>query len=407
MAELGSVSSYTLKRGKKTYTYYRIRLPLNGVMRSIHNHKGVQFKTREAAQQVLEHIRFLCAQEGADRAAVISQFLPKRSKPNLVTELLDQYLEDVEERAKLGELSYNTARGLRWQIKGDPRKRGPAPWSWWRGVGIHEVRKHHITKFRRHLEAKGQEDSTVALRLRQFRGFMLWCQDQEIIASVPAFKMPSVSRRRPRLLTPSQQRAALDAIPWERRGVFLLMALGVRPASARAVLVEDVQDGFIIARRSCQGGEANARVVEHTKNRREVWIPLTRELSAWIQEHARDRHPKARLFWNPTADGPGQHWAHPALTREWKAASAQAGIPYVPLYQAMKHSFATGRLMAGVSKDALGEFLGITPKQVDTYAQWARELSAQVLPEEDLADAVRARVTELRGGQVANESEET
>ena len=53
--------------------------------------------------------------------------------------------------------------------------------------------------------------------------------------------------------------------------------------------------------------------------------------------------------------------------------------------------------MAGKSKDALGEFMQISRQQVETYAQWARELSAEVLDEQELGDETKATILALRG----------
>ena len=52
--------------------------------------------------------------------------------------------------------------------------------------------------------------------------------------------------------------------------------------------------------------------------------------------------------------------------------------------------------MAGKSKDAVAEFMGISRHMVDTYAQWARELSAEVLDEDELSSETKVTLLSVR-----------
>lgn len=391
MAERGRVSSYKVKG----HTYWRIRIRIGGELHAFYQHKGVPFASEAHAQKVLEQIRGCLGEDDSPEA--IAGFFSKRSKPNLVTEVLGKYLDDLEERHALGEISAYTVTNLRRRIPGNP----PTPaqhFAFWIRASIHEVKPRSLERFKRALERAGVAPSSIRLTLDQFRAFLAWCVAEELLGSVPAFPSVRVTRKRPRLLTPSQQAAVLAAIPWNERGIFLAMAIGMRPASARAALVQDAQSGFLHVCRSRQAQDARAPVGP-TKGRKESWLPMTRELERWVREHAAERLPGALLFWNPKGRTAGQGWSHAALRGEWERASAAAGVPFVPLYQATKHSFATGRLVAGKSKDAVAEFLQISRAQVDTYAQWARELSAEVLDEEQLSEGARAAVVDLRGGE--------
>lgn len=401
VSNLGKVSEYRAKG----HTYFRIRIKVAGVVRDIYRHMGMSFSNRAHAEQVLEHIRFKLSQ-AVDPLAAIAEFLPRKSKPNLVLPLILQYAEDQKLRAELGEISDNTVRGLyRWI----PRQGGrvkphqkPAHLEWWRGKSIHEVKPHHVDDFRRHMQKEGLGTESIRSVLESLRSFFAWCRDRELIETIPKVKLPVRIRKRRALLTANQQRRVLEAIPWDRRGIFLLMALGVRPGSARAVLVEDVQGGFILVRRAVQGHNTDSKVGP-TKGKRESWVPLTKELARWIRDQAGARLPGARLFWNPGPQAKGQPWNHASLWLQWKAGCAAAGVPYVPLYAGTKHSFATGRLMAGKSKDAVGEFLGIGRQMVDTYAQWARELSAEVLDEEELSDETRGQIVDFTAARPQKE----
>lgn len=399
MSSRGSVSEFRVK----DRIYYRIRIAIAGQLITISNHKGVKFTSKQHAELVLAQIHGKLA-EATDELAAIAEFLSRESKPYQVLALLREYAQDMEQRVNVGELSASTLRGVyRWIPREGAKRRSKRPphMQWWEGRSVHEVRPYEIDRFRRHLQESGIGNESVRSVLESLRSFLVWCKRRELIEKVPEVKLPVRIRTRKVLLTASQQRRVLEAVPWERRGIYLLMALGVRPGAARAVLVEDVRDGFVLVKRAVQGHNTDSKVGP-TKGKRENWVPLTKELARWIHEHASGRLPGARLFWNPGSPAAGQHWNHYALWDGWRDACAAAGVPYVPLYAGTKHSFATGRLMAGRSKDAVAEFMQISRQQIDTYAQWARELSATVLDESEISDATRAKVIELSGNAVEN-----
>lgn len=399
MTSRGSVSEFRVK-GR---VYYRIRISIAGQIVTISNHKGVKFTSRQHAELVLAQIHGKLA-EATDELAAVAEFLSRESKPNQVLPLLLEYARDMEQLVNLGELSASTLRNVyRWIPREGAKRRSPRPphMQWWDGKSIHEIRPFEIDRFRRHLQEAGIGPESVRSVLESLRSFLVWCKRRELIEKVPEVQIPTRIRKRKELLTPSQQRRVLEQIPWERRGIYLLMALGVRPGAARAVLVEDVRDGFVLVKRAVQGHNTDSKVGP-TKGKRENWVPLTKDLARWVREHTSGRLPSARMFWNPGSPLAGQNWNHYALWKYWREACGAAGVPYVPLYAGTKHSFATGRLMAGRSKDAVAEFMQISRGQVDTYAQWARELSAAVLDEEEISEETRAKVIELSGNAVDN-----
>ena len=391
MAVMGKVGSYR----RKGHTYWRIRIKLDGELREVYRHKGVQFTSAAHAQAVLEQIRGRLA-DATNHAAALAEFLPKRSKPNLVLTVLQDYVKEMRQRLKLKEISQHTLANLLKRVPGAPAKPSQH-FGFWAGVSVHEIKPRHLEKFKQHLQGLGIEPSSVRLSMDQFHGFLGWCVREELIVMAPQGPQIKVPRKRPELYTPSEQRRVLERIPWAQRGIFLALCLGMRPNAARALRVEDAQRGFLHVHRATQSDKAGAEPSEHTKGWRESWVPMSRDLAAWIEEHSRNRMPTAALFWNPSGRTPGQGWAHKTLGVTWNRAAREAGLPHVPLYKGTKHSFATGRLLAGKSKDALGEFMQISRAQVDTYAQWARELSAEVLDAGDLAEEAQAKILELRG----------
>lgn len=369
----------------------------------ISNHKGVKFVSRAHAENVLGQLHGRLVELPNEHAA-LAEFLPRSAKPMQVIPLLLEYAKDMEQRVNVGEISASTLRGVyRWIPREGARRRSKRPphMAWWDGRSVHEAKGYEIDRFRRHLQESGIGNESVRSVLESLRSFLVWCHRRELIEKVPRVDIPPRIAKRKPLLTPSQQRRVLEQIPWERRGIYLLMALGVRPGAARAVLVEDVQDGFVLVKRAVQGHNTDSKVGP-TKGKKENWVPLTRDLAAWVHEHTSGRLPSARLFWNPGSPAAGQHWNHYALWNGWRDACAAAEVHYVPLYAGTKHSFATGRLAAGVSKDALAEFMQISRGQVDTYAQMAREIAAAVLDPADLSDETRAKVVAFSGKQAGN-----
>ena len=406
--KMGQVREYV----RKGRTYWSLRFSFDGVRYEIYNHKGVRFESQEHAERVLHQIQGRLA-EATDPVWALAEFLPARSKPNRVLVRLEEYLATLERRVEHGDLSPHTIANLRrWILPPETetaqtgRRRRPGPrrkpgsdyFAWWAGYSLHEVRTTHVRQFRTYLGERGVGRDTIRRLLEWLKAFLLWAKAEELIDRIPEVEMPSKIKRRPKLLLGEQRRRVLEAIDPEIRGIFLFCALGQRPGTARAVLVEDVgKEGFIRVTRAVKSHRADGPVAS-TKADREGRVPLTRELAAWIAEFAANRHPTARLFYNPRAQprlNPGQRWTHRALWLEWREACARAGVPYVPLYQGTKHSFATERLLAGKSKDAIAEFMHISRHQVDTYAVWARELSSEVLDEDELVPEAR-RIRELR-----------
>lgn len=396
MKDLGSVLEYR----RKGRIYYAIRLTLDGRRWSIYQHKGLKFLNRTHAEQVLAQIRGELLK--AKHASAIAAFLPAAQKPNRVLGLMEGYLAELEAKVEVGDLSpHSVASFRRWvqSPKGNKRRRdGTDYYSWFAKVSIHELNARKVKAFKAWLYKQGAGKDTIRTVLERLKAFLVWCSEQEelLFERVPKIQLPDVTRARPGLLSDNQRRAVLEAIDWEWRGIFLLMSIGVRPGSARAVLVGDLEQGFIRIRQAVKSHNCDGPVGP-AKAKKENWVPLTKDLAAWVNEFTRDRHPAARLFSNPRSSDPGRRWNHRALWLEWRAACGRAGVPYVPLYAGTKHSFATGRLLAGKSKDALGEFMQISRGMVDTYAQWGRELNVQVLDEKDLAEETKARVIELRG----------
>lgn len=166
---------------------------------------------------------------------------------------------------------------------------------------------------------------------------------------MPRFPVIQVPRYIPTTLTLDQQAAILEAIPWERRGAFLVAASeALRLSEIRAVNLDDYQDGNLRVARSIQGPRLDAPLVDWTKNDSAEWRELWFEpLRDWIEWRLAQATPERRLrgeialFWNPTARNTAKRWTPDPLEREWHRAREAAGVPSVSFQEGTRHTILT------------------------------------------------------------------
>jgi site-specific recombinase XerD len=384
MSDWGSLH----KRVVRGRVYYSLRFPLKGEggrageRIEINNRRELdgtttRFRDEADALQLLSHIRVLAVEVGGRKA--LARYAPRSAKIGLVPEHIERFLAELAVRSKVREVSQHTLRTYRSWMRPD------GPFQWWTNFTIPEIRYCHIRDWK--LELAGKY-SPKALRdyVQALKTFLKWAIREEIIDRLPAFPRTSVPRKGKEILRPDEQRVVLAAIEVEIRGIFLLMALGVRPNSARAVQAQDYDRGFFTIRRAAQSPHKGARVVEWEKQGRWRYVPSTEILARWIRTcRSRAAGPEL-LFPDPAGGG---LLPHDRLRRIWKGACEQALGKYVPLYRGTKHSFATGKLVEGFSKDQVAEFLGISRQVIDEYALWARQLNTPLLGEDIATEALR------------------
>ena len=75
-------------------------------------------------------------------------------------------------------------------------------------------------------------------------------------------------------------------------------------------------------------------------------------MRAWIAKYRGDARldREAPLFPNPRTNA---HWHAKILRRHWHRACGLAGVEYVPVYRALKHSAGTALMEAGLSREDL------------------------------------------------------
>jgi len=196
------------------------------------------------------------------------------------------------------------------------------------------------------LSKQGLSPKTRSHVFAAVRVCMRWLKKRRVISEVPDLPTIRVPEHDPALLDPEQQRAVLDVIPTERRGIFLALAHhGLRPSEAARLNVADYDYASGVIR--LRGASAKTRTGRA--------IPCSAELRDWIttQVDPAGRLVGAALFQNSRGRTAGKRWNLDTLEDQWRAAVTAAGVPTVALYEGTKHSSATSARRAGVALEVI------------------------------------------------------
>jgi len=316
----------------------------------VYSNRGIALDSRRAAERLLAQIQGQVG-DGAGLVSVLAHFLPVESKPNLVPQRLAQWLEVRRREEASGTLSPRTLEVL------ESYCRPAGHFSFFASLSIFEIRYATLEDFSLWLADRSQSPKSRRNILSAFRGFLSWLKRRGEIREVPSIPLPRAEEYEPRILSIEDQDRVLAAIPDDERGIFLgLGRLGLRPGEARALAVTDYRDGWLTVDKAFKG-KFVASPIRGTKTGKPKRLPVGEELGDWIEKHV---DPAARLtqsflFVNPRTGGP---WTHRALENVWRKAIAQADVPYVPLYEGTKHTFATDAIRRGVPERLLQRFLG-------------------------------------------------
>jgi integrase len=220
--------------------------------------------------------------------------------------------------------------------------------SHWTGTSARDLTFGHIEDWHAWLGERGIALKTQKNVSDSFRAFLRRLKRRSEIDSVPEFPAIEVPEHAPTIITMEQQAKILDAIPYERRGLFLCAATeALRLAELRALDLGDYSDGRLRVTKTIQGKGRNERIIEVTKNRsaetRELWSPA---LIEWLDWRVKRSSPEQRLrgevalFPNPTARNPAKRWGHQPVEEEWKRACDEAWI-HVSFQQGTRHCILT------------------------------------------------------------------
>ncbi|HME71544.1 MAG TPA: site-specific integrase [Myxococcota bacterium] len=333
------------------------------------SNRGLRLRDEASATDLLEKIRRRVA-EGCALEEVIASYASDDAGTNLIPWWLERWLEVKRREAGAGDRSPSYLREL------ERYARVGGHFSFWRERSIHEVRYAALEDFSHWLADRGLSAKSRWNVLAAFHSFLGWLFKREAIAEMPrSYPWPKLAEYEPTVLSLETQDAILEAIPEERRGLFLALArMGLRPSEAVALEASDVQDGWLHVTKALKGRCADAPV-RAPKNNRGKRLPLDPELAAWIEWHV----PRERrlcgglLFENPGAYNRNGRWTPTSMRRTWEAACAAVGLETpISIYEGCKHTFATAAKARGVEDRLLQRFLGHKDRRsVERYARLA------------------------------------
>ncbi len=344
--------------------------------------------TEESASRALELIRSRIAQ-GATVDEAMAIFLPSGHAINLVLARAVHWLAVKKREAEAGDRSPTYVRELECYLAPNGH------FSWWAGRSIHEVSYAALEDWSHWLADRGLSPKTRWNILAAFRSFLGWLYRREEIRELPReYPWPKRRERTPAPLSARTQDEILDAIPEDRRGIYLAMALmGLRPGEAVALDVADYHDGWLTVSKARKGDRLDSPI-RSTKTGKVKRLPVPQVLQEWIAKQvAREGRLRAEpLFtvpWSGRGIRPRGRWSGTSLRRTWIEACKRVGVK-VSLYAGTKHTFATDAAAPGVSERALQTFLGHADvRSTRRYAGMADRALLEVLRPPRGADGVQ------------------
>jgi hypothetical protein len=378
VAALGKIVSEQLPSGKWRYriviwhkgTRYVLGSQVFGVVET-------PFASEENAQWVLDQIRALIA-NGASVQHAVAQFRPMECPEDLIENRVDEYLGHWRRLVETGKRSPATLK----EIEGYARRKGSgsrAAWAYWYGHNARDILNGRVEDWHVWLSRRGISATTQGHVSDAFRAFLRRLAWRGEIAQAPSF--PTIERPEyaPQVISMARREQVFEAIPYERRGAFLIAAcLLMRPREIRACELRDYdpETNTLLVNKAFKGHKVDAPLgvtKEGVAGRREVWDDDARDWIRWRREQTTDeqrlRGEATALFWNPTARNKRKGWSEDPLRKQWLDACKTVGVQ-IPLYEGTKHSTATALAEGGIQPLVLKALGGWKDsKSVEKYAK--------------------------------------
>ena len=218
-----------------------------------------------------------------------------------------------------------------------------------------------------------KSDTEMANALIALRAMVRWYQsihpDFEVRWPSTPTKLTIAKRDRKRTRSRESRRGRLklrlpdvvriiSQIPEAKQPLFWCMFFTqCRITEARAVLGCDYEDGRIYIERSASGPRSTDEINDKSKNDHDGGYLLPPFVQSLIKTHCAHVRfdEKAPLFRNPHPQAVGQMWGEDAVRQMWMRATERSGLPWVPTYQAMKHTQVSALRAAGIPIDDIVE----------------------------------------------------
>lgn len=324
---------------------------------------GVKFNSKALATGVLSAIRLEIGR-GVSAEVALEPWLPRNAQRAPVIGRYADWLDHKWGQVEALDRSPNTVREY------ERYARDGGELEFWEGMSVYEVDYAALEDWMHWMAKRGLKAPTRVKVVQTFRTFLGWLKRRKVIDALPDFPELPSSDYEPSVVSLDVQAKIVAAIPEERRGLFLVLALmGARPGEARALNVSDLKrtdDGLSLhIRHAMQGHSAHARRGP-TKTRRWRTLPVPEALEEWLEAHCDRSDLGAPMFPNPKT---GDRWSHGAARGTWTKAAEAVGVQ-IGFYEGTKHSRATGWLAAGVNERIIQEALGHSDiKSTQKYAR--------------------------------------
>jgi hypothetical protein len=365
--EIGHVRERVRKSGER---YFYVDCRPHGRVFSIPDPGGsmpIPIRDRRTAERVLEAVRKAYADHGS-MARALAPWQTRPSEELLIDRKLEVWLTYWKELVAQGKRSVNSLREPLRLVRPDGH------FAFWRGRSILEIKTALVEDYALWLGTRGISHKTQRDTLVWFRSFHRWLLRRGELDGQERVYWPTieVAEHAPRTASLEEQGRVIEAIPWERRGAFLVAATeSLRLSEVRAFNVDHYLGGGKLLLASAIQGQGKAARVGPTKNRtasvRTLWNP---ELIRWIEWRLERVTAESKLrgesalFWNPDAKAPSKRWEPSVLRKEWHRACEGAGVGRISFQEGTRHSTLT----------ALGEAL---PERV--LRAYSRHRSAKSL----------------------------
>jgi len=339
--------------------------------------RPVPLASREIADGVLAQIRAEI-QSGKSEWAAVAPYLPKAA--STVDKIVEKWKREAHVRVGSGDLAPRTLKRIESYSKPEGH------FSWLYPYSIYEITPGHLSDWNLWLMERLEHQNTRKHVVDDMRTIFRWLHARGELGAVPTF--PTVKRRKhvPNVVAPSDQEDILEAIPEDRRGIYIMAVEEVfRPGELRALNLSDYSFATKkVTVRAAMDGDTNSSQRKETKED-DVRVRIVSDrMAAWLEAHtsAEDRLTGDRpLFINPDArTAPGGRYNSQELRNGWSKAADAVGLGHAKMYEGTKHSTLTAARNSGASLDQLQKAAGHKdPRSTEIYAEMGEEQATRVL----------------------------
>lgn len=211
-----------------------------------------------------------------------------------------------------------------------------------KGRPVSDLIPHHLTKW---LQAHSWNSTSRNRAVSCVKRALSWCVQEGLIPDSPlkAVKKDRMLRRE-KTVTPDE-RASIDAEVKDQAFRLYLFAMGqtgARSMEVRTVTAADVRDGEWVMK---------SKDFDRTGKYRHVY--LTPEMTQLTQALC-EKHPDGPLFRNSR----GLPWTHNAIRIRFRNLRKKLGLPKGVVATAMRHTWVTDALEAGIPIATVSELAG-------------------------------------------------